>query len=221
MDNYKTYQMPPLVFLLEDEESQREAVTKGFKDYFSMFEDPSLPSSEDFECFQSYESALERLTQNELANRPLIGILDYDMSGANWDQSKRPSSSLIYELNNLNENNYDNRLVMGIIYSGQALNAFQDPIFNKWEGDLQRYGSTGKVPILLRQNKGSAAKLSADIKLMSLLIGHTCSQIANIDYELELSNVDTLEEVKKKLTPIVINSGFDLYQFGKNLSNKC
>lgn len=217
MNNSKIYQMPPLVFLLEDEESQRNALTKGFKDYFSMFNEPFIPKAEHFESFPSYRPALERLMEEELKNRPLIGILDYDMSGANWDQSKKPSSALIYELDKENEGDYDPRLILGIIYSGQALNAFQDPVFNQWEGDIQKYGNTGEVPILLRQSKGSASKLSEDIKLMGALIGHICSQIANTEDTTKFTDIDRLTEIKKKYSPIARESNFDLYQFGNNL----
>jgi len=210
MNNSTDYMMPPLVFLLEDEDTQREAVTNGFKNYFSMFNDPSIPTANDFEAFPSYDMALERLMEEELLNRPLIGIFDYDMSGAIQGLSKKPSSALVYEMNKLTEQKYDHRMVMGIIYSGQALNAFQDPVFNQWESDIKRYGEMGDIPPLLRLSKGSASKLSADIKIMGSLIGYTCRQLSNTG----------MKSLKSDLSKTSEESNFNLYEFGKNLSKR-
>ena len=198
--------LPPYIFILEDDNVQRENLEKNIVKYFKNFDNVSLPSKNDIVSFPSYDVALENLLDKNIRERPLIGILDYDMTGAEELNSRKPSSALIHNL--MIENQYDPRLILGIIYSGRASEAFQDPIFGQLESDLRNRGNQGSIPTILRLNKGSAAELGKDVNAMCSIIGYTCQELARASPTL----------VKEKYSDIAVKSSFDLYEFGRNLN---
>ncbi len=198
--------LPPYIFILEDDNVQRENLEKNIIKYFSNFDNVVLPSKTDIDSFPSYDVALENILDDKLLERPLIGILDYDMTGAEELTSRKPSSTLIHKL--ISSEGYDQRMILNIIYSGRAIEAFQDPIYNQLEADLSKRGFMGKIPTLLRLNKGSAAELGKDVNAMCLIIGHTCQELARTSPTL----------LKKNYSAIAVKSNFDLYEFGRNLN---